>query len=415
MYSITTGISKFDDNDDYCPLCKIGEDGNGKCYCLVKEDNEKTQFFALKISDLDDVKILKSIQVPLSPKSFENGKEETGNGLYFWALMDYIPGMTLSDILNFSFDGLNLKKEFFLQIIILLANSLAKLHHQSYYHRDVKPDNIIIDYDMQPHLEGWGDANKSNNINGLVTENLHGTIVYMAPEAIAPGKKLVNDKSDVFSFGCTVMQMITKKFPFQDLYCNLDYVKSLKTKISGDMRFNQDQLNKLINALDQVEDLLTENNNGEIDYEALQVNIWEPADTILKIIVPAGYIDDGYKTLHIDDPSEQYKNQLLSIVDQCLRFNKNERPSMDEVLSQILDIVDENEKKNYTTMISLLDEQIDNIYGNEENVRKSIEKGFWNHTINAINEFMNIDHEMKVDNPMNDEQHNRLISSGYFD
>ena len=412
MYRITTGISKFDDNDDYYPLCKIGEDGNGKCYCLVKEDNEKTQFFALRISCTDGGKILKSVQVPLSPKCFENGQEELG----FWALMDYIPGMTLSDILNFSFNGLNLKKEFFLQIIILLANSLAKLHHQSYYHRDVKPDNIIIDCDMQPHLVDWGDAIKSNNINGLVTEDLHGTIVYMAPEAIEPGKKLVNDKSDVFSFGCTVMQMITKKFPFQDLYCNLDYVKSLKTQIAGDMRFNQNQegLKVLLDALDQVEDLLIEYNDEEIDYEALQENIRRPNDTILKIIVPAGYLDDSYKTFHIDDPSEQYKNQLLSIVDQCLRFNMNERPSMDEVLSQILDILDENEKENYTTMISLMDDQIGDIYGSEENVRKSIEKGFWNQTINQINEFMQID-EMEVEYPISDEQYNRLISSGYFD
>ena len=374
MPRTTTGISKFDIDSDYYVVCYIGEGGNGKCYCLAKEENGKEQFFVLKVSEreINDGEMMQNVNVPLGLKCFEYGSEDE----YNWVLMDYIPGLTLSDILELRGYGLHLKKEYFFQIILYLANSLVKLHEQSFYHRDFKPDNIMIDSDMQPHIIDWGEANQKQTSIGRITAGSHGTVVYTAPEAIGQGKKLVNNKTDVFSFGCTLMQMITNRFPFQDLYFNSEYVRSFEQKILEDSRFTPNQREQLLEMLDYLADAIDDG----YDYD----NVTYCAGDILKIIIPVGYIDDTYKTFHFDD-TEQYKYKLVPIIDQCLRYNMNERPNMDEVLSQILEILDEDEKENVLCALPMLDETIGKTYGDKDNVINAIKSGFANPTLYEIN------------------------------
>ncbi|CAD6265278.1 unnamed protein product [Miscanthus lutarioriparius] len=104
---------------------------------------------------------------------------------------------------------LNLDKR--LVIIEGIAQGLLYLHKHSrlrVIHRDVKASNILLDHEMNPKISDFGMAKMfSSNDNEGNTERVVGTYGYMAPEYASEG--LFSTKSDVFSFGVLILEIIT--------------------------------------------------------------------------------------------------------------------------------------------------------------------------------------------------------------
>eukprot|EP00267_Zea_mays_P056145 XP_023156181.1 cysteine-rich receptor-like protein kinase 10 [Zea mays] len=101
-----------------------------------------------------------------------------------------------------------------LSIIEGIAHGLNYLHKHSrlrVIHRDLKPSNILLDREMNPKISDFGLAKifSSNNIGGNTTRRVVGTYGYMAPEYASEG--IFSVKSDVFSFGVLVLEIITGK------------------------------------------------------------------------------------------------------------------------------------------------------------------------------------------------------------
>ena len=104
-----------------------------------------------------------------------------------------------------------------LQLLIIvygIALAIAKIHESGHVHRDIKPDNILLDYQQRPHLADFGDFSSNQE-----TEKLHGTSLYIAPESRQRGRNSlipITKESDVFSFGGTLFHILTTEFPFYD-------------------------------------------------------------------------------------------------------------------------------------------------------------------------------------------------------
>lgn len=124
--------------------------------------------------------------------------------------MDYIPGDSLDQHIR---KGELLPIEQVFAIGIQVAEALDYAHKQKVVHRDVKPGNIIFDFDKeQLKVTDFGIACLTDN-SKTRTGTVLGSPFYMSPEQIA-GKK-VDGRSDLFSLGVTLYQMFTGRLPFE--------------------------------------------------------------------------------------------------------------------------------------------------------------------------------------------------------
>lgn len=122
-----------------------------------------------------------------------------------------------------------------LKIAIGSAKGLAYLHedcHPRIIHRDIKGANILLENNFDAKVADFGLAKFSQDTNTHVSTRVMGTFGYMAPEYASSGK--LTDKSDVFSFGIMLLELITGRRPVdhtgEDEDTLVDWARPLCTK-----------------------------------------------------------------------------------------------------------------------------------------------------------------------------------------
>jgi serine/threonine protein kinase/Flp pilus assembly protein TadD len=123
--------------------------------------------------------------------------------------MEYVEGQTLKEII--AKESLSIKKV--LDIAIQVCEGLAAAYEKGIVHRDIKSDNIILTPKGQAKITDFGLAKLKGASKLTKTGSTLGTAAYMSPEQ-AQGED-VDHRSDIFSFGVVLYELLTGKLPFR--------------------------------------------------------------------------------------------------------------------------------------------------------------------------------------------------------
>jgi serine/threonine protein kinase len=126
--------------------------------------------------------------------------------------MEFVEGRSLKDLI--AAEELSLSKV--LDISLQICEGLSKAHHAGVVHRDIKPQNLLIDTDGRVKILDFGLA-KLKEVSDLTSSSVAvGTAHYMSPELIQ--RNNVDHRSDIFSFGVVLYEMVTGQLPFKGDY-----------------------------------------------------------------------------------------------------------------------------------------------------------------------------------------------------
>jgi tetratricopeptide (TPR) repeat protein/tRNA A-37 threonylcarbamoyl transferase component Bud32 len=129
-----------------------------------------------------------------------------------YLVSEFVEGMTMADWLT----GRRPAPREAANLIAMLAHALHYAHKQGVIHRDVKPSNIMMATDGTPKIMDFGLAKREAG-QTTVTEDgqVLGTPAYMSPEQARGEGHQVDGRSDVYSLGVILYQMLTGELPFR--------------------------------------------------------------------------------------------------------------------------------------------------------------------------------------------------------
>ncbi|KAG2612385.1 hypothetical protein PVAP13_4KG206925 [Panicum virgatum] len=95
-----------------------------------------------------------------------------------------------------------------------ILNGLTYLHQRKIVHRDIKCANILVHANGSVKLADFGLAKEITKFSAI--KSCKGTVYWMAPEVVNP-KKSYGPAADIWSLGCTVLEMLTRQIPYPDI------------------------------------------------------------------------------------------------------------------------------------------------------------------------------------------------------
>jgi len=216
-------------------LNKLGEGGMGAVY--LAEDQKLHRKVALKTltGDLfDDVERLERFRreartaaqisnaYVMATYDIDEAQDEESKSPINYIVLEYVEGRPLGEYIKE--ERPDLPK--LVRLAEKIATGMAAAHKLNIVHRDIKPDNILIDDNGDPKILDFGlakpvepvkmegEANSTRTVSDQLTRvgKIMGTVSYMSPEQVK-GEK-VDTRSDIFAFGILLYRMVTGELPF---------------------------------------------------------------------------------------------------------------------------------------------------------------------------------------------------------
>lgn len=216
----------------------LGQGGMGIVY-LAKQENPKRDV-AVKVIRPGimsrellkrfefEAEVLGRLQHPGIAKIHEADIFDDGSERRPFFVMDYVNGSPLNEFARD--DEFNLVDR--LKLFVQICKAVHHAHQRGVIHRDLKPGNILVTEDGRPQILDFGIARATETDRQRTKLQTHagqmiGTLPYMSPEQAMGQSSDVDTRSDVYSLGVIVFEMLTGKLPY-DLR-NQTIVNSVRT------------------------------------------------------------------------------------------------------------------------------------------------------------------------------------------
>ena len=189
-------------------LVKVLKNTDSSRIFLYRHNTYSKNIIKRYLKGSDEVyQVLKKYTHPNIANVFDVFKDENG----VTVLEEYIDGQTVGEYLN---DGLYTEKGVRV-IVSYLCDALDFLHSHKIIHKDIKPDNIMIDNKGNVKLIDF-NASRVFKINQNQDTNIVGTTGYAAPEQY--GINQTDERTDIYAIGVLMNVMLTGKSPEANLY-----------------------------------------------------------------------------------------------------------------------------------------------------------------------------------------------------
>ena len=222
-------------------------------------------------------------------------------GLYY-IVMELVEGITLKNYIQKK-GKLSVKEA--TSIAIQVSLGLEAAHNRGIIHRDVKPQNIMISTDGKVKLSDFGIAKAMNS--NTITANVMGSVHYSSPEQVRGG--ISDAKSDIYSLGITMYEMVTGRVPFDGDSTVSIAIKHLQEEMVSPSRYTPDlpySLEQIILKCTQKNPERRYHNVGEL-IEDLKHSLIDPQGNFVRIAPRAGAAAAAVRT-----PQNQQAPRRLS-------------------------------------------------------------------------------------------------------
>ncbi|MFJ8234412.1 Stk1 family PASTA domain-containing Ser/Thr kinase [Ureibacillus sp. NPDC094379] len=126
-----------------------------------------------------------------------------------YIVMEYVKGKTLKQYIN-EFSPLSPARS--IHIMKQLTSAIAHAHENHIIHRDIKPQNVLVDQEGNLKVTDFGIATTSSATSYTKTNSVIGTVHYLSPEQARGG--IATKKSDIYALGIVLYELLTGELPF---------------------------------------------------------------------------------------------------------------------------------------------------------------------------------------------------------
>jgi serine/threonine protein kinase len=204
---------------------RIGQGGMGAVYEAEQENPRRTvalKFINQGLVSSDQLRrferesqALGRLQHSGIAQIYEAGTAEFGHGPQPYFAMELIRGETLREYADQH--RLSIRER--LEMMARICDAVHHAHQRGLIHRDLKPDNILVDNSGQPKVLDFGVARMTNDdtkatLSGTGDGQLLGTLPYMSPEQALADPLEVDTRSDVYALGVILYELLSARLPY---------------------------------------------------------------------------------------------------------------------------------------------------------------------------------------------------------
>ncbi|MEM1072413.1 MAG: protein kinase [Planctomycetota bacterium] len=222
--STTTAVPKR--IGPYAVISKLGEGGMGVVYKATQDLPRRTVALKVIKPQMASPRILERFRFETQvlgklthqgiAQIYDAGTTQTPEGEQPYFAMELVRGRPLLDYANLR--NLNLRER--LRLIQCIAEAVHYAHTRGVVHRDLKPVNILVTEDGTPKILDFGVARSIGGDVDMTNERtvigqLVGTLPYMSPEQVAGDPDELDARSDVYSLGIVMYELLAGGLPYE--------------------------------------------------------------------------------------------------------------------------------------------------------------------------------------------------------